>query len=111
MTASLAFDVDPLADQLTLTDIPQRFARLRRIRRWGRLDGVRGAALSVSGLGRAVALGDRVLIERHGDDLPGEVVAFSEDNVTVMPEGRSDGLVPGARVTLAESPVLYPCCA
>ncbi|PPQ27771.1 FliI/YscN family ATPase [Rhodopila globiformis] len=111
MTASLVLDAGPLASSLSLADLPQQFARLRRIRQWGRLDGVRGAALSVSGLGRAVALGDRVVIERHDEDLPGEVVAFAEDNVTVMPEGRSDGLVPGARVTLAESPVLYPCFA
>lgn len=28
-----------------------------------------------------------------------------------MPEGQSDGLIPGTRVTLTDSPVLYPCAA
>ncbi len=109
MTVSLPSVMGHSAGALSLADMPHQIARLRGIKRWGRLDGVRGAALSVSGFGRAVSLGDRVSIERYGEDLPGEVVAFSEDRVTVMPEGRSDGLVPGARVSLAESPVLYPC--
>jgi flagellum-specific ATP synthase len=103
---------DPLlvsAITLPLADVAQHLARIRRVERWGTLDSVRGASLSVTGLGRAVALGDRVMVERVGEDLPGEVVAFTDDRVTVMPEGRSDGLIPGARVRLAESPVLYPC--
>jgi flagellum-specific ATP synthase len=94
-----------------LAGVPLQLARLRRVQRWGRLDAVRGAAFSVTGFGRSAALGDRVMMERHGEDLPGEVVAFTDDKVTVMPEGRSDGLIPGARVRLAESPVLYPCAA
>jgi flagellum-specific ATP synthase len=93
---------------LKLADMPRHLGRLRRVERWGRLDSVRGAALSVAGFGRNIALGDRVIVERMGEDLPGEVVAFTDDRVTVMPEGRNDGLVPGARVHLAESPVLYP---
>jgi flagellum-specific ATP synthase len=50
-----------------------------------------------------------VQIERREGHLPGEVVAFAEDKVTIMPEGRSDGLAPGARVYLDDPPVLYPC--
>jgi flagellum-specific ATP synthase len=93
----------------TLANVPQQLARLHCVQRWGRLEAVRGAALSVSGFGRAVAVGDRVRIERQDGDLRGEVVAFWEDKVTVMPEGRSDGLSPGAHVYLDDSPVLYPC--
>jgi flagellum-specific ATP synthase len=105
----LANPTSASAITLALVDVPHHLARLRRVERWGTLDAVRGAALSVTGFGRAVALGDRVMVERHGEDLPGEVVAFTDDRVTVMPEGRGDGLQPGARVRLAESPVLYPC--
>ncbi len=114
MISSLPSEKDsPIAPVITgpLANVPLQLARLRRVQRWGRLDAVRGAAFSVTGFGRSAALGDRVMLERPGEDLPGEVVAFTDDKVTVMPEGRSDGLMPGARVRLAESPVLFPCAA
>jgi flagellum-specific ATP synthase len=95
----------------SLPDTAAHLARLPRAQRWGRLEAVRGAALTVAGFGRAVAVGDRVSIERHDGVLPGEVIAFHGDMVTVMPEGRSDGLAPGAKVHLTESPVLFPCFA
>jgi flagellum-specific ATP synthase len=91
-----------------LADAAERLRRLPRVARWGRLEALRGAALVVGGLGSAVAIGDRVLVEQAGSALPGEVVAFADERVTVMLEGRSDGLAPGARVWLAEPPVLYP---
>ena len=94
-----------------LADTAERLRRLPRVARWGRLEALRGAALVVGGLGSAVAIGDRVLVEQAGSALPGEVVAFADERVTVMLEGRSDGLAPGARVWLAEPPVLYPCQA
>lgn len=94
-----------------LSDAAARLANLPRVGRWGRLEAMRGAALVVGGLGRAAAIGDRVAVDHAGGYLSGEVVAFADDRITVMPEGRSDGLAPGARVWLAEAPALYPCQA
>jgi flagellum-specific ATP synthase len=98
-----------------LADAAGALARLPRVERWGQLEAVRGAALTVSGFGRSVAIGDRVLV--HGATgvdsriVPGEIVAFAGEQVTVMPEGSAEGLAPGARVTLGEAPALYPCAA
>jgi flagellum-specific ATP synthase len=83
--------------------------RMPRVERWGLLESVRGSALTVTGFGQAIAVGDRVLVTGAQDTIAGEVVAFSGDRITVMPEGRSDGLTPGARVVLAEPAALYPC--
>jgi flagellum-specific ATP synthase len=94
-----------------LASVGAELARLPRLERWGRLEAVRGDSLSVTGFGTAIAIGDRVVIERPDGRLPGEVVAFAGDRITVMPEGRGDGLAPGARVILAEEPSLHPCSA
>ncbi len=92
-----------------MNDLAPRLRRVPHHERWGRLDSARGVALTVSGFGQSIGVGDRVLVEGARGTLPGEVVAFAADRVTVMPEGAADGLAAGARVTLAESPVLYPC--
>ena len=92
-------------------DLPTFLRRLPRMERWGILDSVRGAALTVTGFGQSAGVGDRVMIQSNHGTLGGEVVAFARDRVTVMPEGSADGLAPGARALLAESPCLYPCDA
>jgi len=89
-------------------DLPSFLRRLPRTQRWGLLESVRGAALTVTGFGQAVGVGDRVLMQSANGPLEGEVVAFTGDRVTVMPEGRADGLAPGIRVVLAETSSLYP---
>jgi flagellum-specific ATP synthase len=94
-----------------LAELPPMLRRLPRVERWGLLDSVRGSALTVTGFGQTIAVGDRVLVNGAQETIAGEVVAFAGDRVTVMPEGRSDGLTPGARVVLAEPPTLYPCAA
>jgi flagellum-specific ATP synthase len=94
-----------------LVDVSAQIARISRITRWGHLESVRGASLIVSGLGRAAAIGDRVRVEATNGSVPGEIVAFTGDTVTVMVEGRAEGLTSGARVVLTESSDLYPCAA
>lgn len=96
---------------IDFSDLPAFLRRLPRIGRWGTLEAVRGAALTVTGFGQAVGVGDRVTMQSADGPLEGEVIAFTGDRVTVMPEGRADGLAPGIRVTLTETPSLYPCDA
>jgi flagellum-specific ATP synthase len=100
---------DLLPRSCSLADATAQIARLPRTTRWGQLESVRGASLIVSGFGRAAAIGDRVRVDAAHGPVPGEVVAFSGDTVTVMVEGRAEGLTSGARVVLAESSDLYPC--
>ena len=90
-------------------DLPAFLRRLPRTERWGILESMRGTALTVTGFGQAVGVGDRVVMQSAGGALEGEVIAFTGDRVTVMPEGRPDGLAPGLKVVHAESPSLYPC--
>jgi flagellum-specific ATP synthase len=97
------------ASYVEFRDVPDFLRRLPRTQRWGTLESVRGAALTVTGFGQAIGVGDRVITQSANGDLEGEVIAFTGDRVTVMPEGRADGLTPGARVMLSESPSLYPC--
>jgi flagellum-specific ATP synthase len=95
----------------SLAGTAAQIARVPRVTRWGLLESVRGASLTVSGFGRAAAIGDRVRVDAASGPVPGEIVAFSGDTVTVMVEGRGEGLTPGARVVLTESSDLYPCAA
>ncbi|MBV9829014.1 MAG: flagellar protein export ATPase FliI [Alphaproteobacteria bacterium] len=92
-------------------DLPAYLRRIPRVERSGTLESVRGAALTVTGFGSSASVGDRVAIALASGRLAGEVVAFAGDRVTVMPEGRADGLSSGAKVVLVEAPSLYPCAA
>ena len=91
-----------------LHEAPARLARIPRTQRWGTLEAVRDAALTVTGLGHAPAVGDRVSVACANGEIPGEIVAFAAGSATVMTEGRAEGLRPGARVRLGGPPVLTP---
>ena len=95
--------------QTGLADAVGQLQRMQRVERWGRLEAVHGASMMVAGFGSRIAVGDRVLVDGQGRRTAGEVVAFANGRVTVMPEGRAEGLTPGAKVALADSPALYPC--
>jgi flagellum-specific ATP synthase len=93
----------------TLGDAPELLRQLQRTSRWGKLAGVRGATLSVEGLGGGLSIGDRMTVRRPGQPpIQGEFVAFGQDSAVAVPEGQTDGLTPGARVWLEEPLALYP---
>lgn len=95
-----------------LGDVASQLARVPRWRRFGTLSGVRGAALSATGLGEGLAIGDRIRVGRAGRGaLHGEIVAFSAESAIAVPEGGTEGLSPGARLWLEEPLSLYPCDA
>ncbi|MCQ4159946.1 flagellar protein export ATPase FliI [Roseomonas sp. GC11] len=92
-----------------LGDTAAQLARLPTRQRYGTLAAVRGAALSVTGLGEGVSIGDRMRVQRHGrPPVHGEFVAFSPDSAIAVPEGGTEGLSPGARLWLEEPLRLYP---
>lgn len=93
-----------------LGDVAAQLARLPRWQRFGTLSAVRGAALSATGLGETLAVGDRVRVQRAGREaLHGEIVAFQDRTAIAVPEGGTEGLGPGARLWLEEPLELYPC--
>jgi flagellum-specific ATP synthase len=95
-----------------LGDVAAQLIRLPSARRFGTLAGVRGAALSVTGLGGGLAIGDRMVVPRIGRPaILGEFVAFAPEVALAVPEGSTEGLAPGARIWLEAPLVLHPCDA
>ena len=95
----------------SLADVVGQAARAQHVRRWGTLTGARGAALAVTGLGSRISIGDRLRIERHGEPISAEVVAFSPDGAVAVPEGGTEGLSLGTRAWMDEPLLLFPCDA
>lgn len=95
--------------RLSLAQIPSLLRSIPQVERWGELEAVHGTSMTVTGFGNHAAVGDRVSVQRAGMHVPGEVVAFANGRVTVMTEGRTDGLTPGARVVLTDAATLFPC--
>ncbi|RMI20247.1 flagellar protein export ATPase FliI [Pseudoroseomonas wenyumeiae] len=96
----------------SLADAPALLRQLPPHHRWGRLAAVRGAALSVEGLGGGLSIGDRMMVRRPGQPaVEGEFVAFEGGTAIAVPEGSTEGLAPGARVWLEEPLSLAPCDA
>ncbi|HWL84069.1 MAG TPA: FliI/YscN family ATPase [Roseomonas sp.] len=92
------------------SDLAAQLGRLPRWQRFGTLASVRGAALSVTGLGEGVSIGDRMRVQRQDLARPvlGEFVAFTAEAALGMPEGGIEGLSPGSRVWLEPPLMLYP---
>ena len=64
----------------------------------GRVAALAGGLVTVAGLGRIAALGDRVSLERAGRPICGEILALTPDHVTVLPESPPEGLAIGEAV-------------
>jgi flagellum-specific ATP synthase len=93
----------------SLADAPALLNQLPRRTRWGSLAAVRGAALSVEGLGGGLSIGDRMMVGRPGQAaIQGEFVAFEGRSAIAVPEGGTEGLAPGARVWVEEPLNLAP---
>ncbi|MWP37185.1 FliI/YscN family ATPase [Rhodobacter sphaeroides] len=69
-------------------------------RRYGRVTGIGRGTLSVGGIERGTALGDRVEICGAGGILGGEVLRLSSHEVTILPDGSPEGLAIGDAVAL-----------
>ena len=94
------------------TGLDQLRAEVRAIctvRPVGRVVAVSGGALTVKGLSDLAAQGDLVEI-RHGRGKPiaGEVIGLSGEDVSVLPEGSTDGISIGDRVLLDGENAIAP---
>ena len=63
--------------------------------RIGRIVAVQAGVVTVSGLGPAVSVGDRLRFHTPEGPLMGEAIAVTRDQVTALPEGEPDVLSPG----------------
>ena len=74
---------------------------LSPVRHVGRVIGVSGGTLQVSGLGSAARMGDQLRIVRgDGSALGGEVIRIDPDAITILPDAETDGVSRGDRATL-----------
>jgi flagellum-specific ATP synthase len=92
--------------------IDQIISELDRVPSWamhGRVTGVLGMMAEISGIERALSIGDRISIIGRDRVVPSEIVGFREGNALAMPFGVLDGVGLGARaVVTSAAPVIYP---
>ncbi len=68
---------------------------------------VTGLAMEASGLSLPVGGVVKVALQ-SGGDVEAEVAGFRDDRLLLMPQGQTDGVAPGARVTPLETSALLP---
>jgi len=83
-------------------------ARIATSYRVGRIAEIGRGTLSVTGLARAAALGDRVLIRGKAAVVGGEVLALAPGALTILPEGAAAGLAIGDAVELTGRAEIAP---
>lgn len=85
-----------------------RLDEIATTQRVGRVAGVSGGLLQVTGLSRGSALGDRVRIVGKSSSSGGEILRLSPDGVTVLAETAAEGMAMGDPVHLVGPSVISP---
>ena len=77
---------------------------------YGRVTGVKGLFIEVSGIRRQLSIGDRCnVLTSHGRKVVCELVSFMEDRLLLMPYGSLEGIGLGCKVEVENAaPVIYP---
>ena len=81
---------------------------LHAIHRVGRVSGVSGGTVQVSGVGDSAKVGDRTQLLCDGRTVDGEVVRLERDYVNILLDGAADGVCLGDRVIFDRPPVFAP---
>jgi flagellum-specific ATP synthase len=90
-----------LMQQNAFAGLRAEIETLSPVRHVGRVIGVSGGTLQVSGLGSAARMGDQLKIVRgDGSALGGEVIRIDPDAITILPDAETDGVSRGDRATL-----------
>lgn len=95
------------------TQLLADIAAIPPLNAYGRVVGVQGLLVEVSGLEHHVAVGGRCLISARGDrKVLTEVVGFRDDRVLLLPYGSVEGIGLGCRAdALVAQPVIMPSAA
>lgn len=77
---------------------------------YGRVSGVQGLFVEVSGILSRLAIGDRCnIINNRNVKIPCEIVSFKDDKILLMPYGSMDGIGINCLVEVIDAkPVIYP---
>ncbi len=94
---------------LDLKILREDIASLKLVRPVGRVIGVRGGAIQLSGLARDAHIGDHVVLTRNpGRPLAGEVLQIENEVVHMLPDTAPDGVAIGDRAVLHPVPAFAP---
>ena len=77
--------------------LAEQINELDGIEIYGRVVGVRGLMVEVSGPLHAMSVGDRVVVETAAKSIPCEVVGFTGSNALLMPFAPLEGVRRGCR--------------
>ena len=77
---------------------------------YGRVSGVQGLFVEVSGILSPLAVGDRCnIVNNRGEKVVSEIVSFKNDKILLMPYGSMDGIGVNCLVEIVDAkPVIYP---
>lgn len=92
-------DIQQLTNEITAVPVIERIGRIAELGR---------GLLEVRGLSRASALSDRVLIHGRQTTIGGEILRMTQDRVTVLADGGTEGLEIGDPVHVAGPAVIAP---
>jgi flagellum-specific ATP synthase len=95
---------------VSLPDLVDDIALIPDYRRFGRVAGVSGMLIEVSGLSQRLTIGGHcTVVAQEGRRLTCEVVGFRHNRALLMPFGALDGVGLGCKVELADRPAaVYP---
>lgn len=92
-----------------LKSLHSHLAGLEIARSVGRVIGVQGGVLQVSGLDRHARIGDRAEVARRdGSVLKGEVIQLMPEGIVLLPDSAVDGIALADRVTLSRGGAIAP---
>lgn len=94
---------------VSLENLRASIAEVDLVRQVGRVSGISHGGLSVTGLARSAALGDRVdVVCRGGRKLEGEVRGLGHGEINVLADGSMNGISVGDRVILRGEAMIAP---
>ena len=91
-------------------NIIQNISKIETAAYYGKVSGVQGLFIEVSGIPAGLSIGDRCnVVNTNQKKVPCEVVSFKEDKLLLMPYGSLDGIGAGCLVEVEDAhPVIYP---
>lgn len=101
--------MEATAMKTELEALTRQIAGKRLTTQMGRVVAISGGDIEISGLSAIARIGDRLVLRRGtGDDLHGEVLKISGNNISMLPDRAPDGVAIGAPVLLHPSPTFAP---
>ncbi|CUI01487.1 FliI/YscN family ATPase [Leisingera aquaemixtae] len=92
-----------------LQALTRQIASTRLASQMGRVTGIAGGEIEISGLASVARIGDRLVLRRGpGDELHGEVLKIKGNNISMLPDRAPDGAAIGDAVLLHPSPEFAP---